>query len=195
MQQLLPVLLLAKHGYKAGMTNTPTPDTGPMTTGSPGTRGSPSGLSSSAGERAALDLWTDLVRVTGTVHALLAERLAAELGMLPEEVDLLMRLEEAPEQRLRMVDVSRSLLLSKSGVTRLVDRLVERGLVERAACPSDRRVVYAGLTDEGRRAVTAAAPLLVAGVVEHLGRHLTGDELNAVRNSLRRILTAEGVDL
>ena len=176
------------------MTNTPTPDTGPMTTGGPGRRGSPSGLSGSAGERAALDLWAHLLRVTGTVHALLADRLVVELGMLPEEVDLLMRLEEAPEQRLRMADVSRSLLLSKSGVTRLVDRVVERGLVERAACPSDRRVVYAGLTDEGRRAVVAAAPLFVAGIVEHLGRHLTGSELNTVRNNLRTILTAEGVD-
>ena len=112
----------------------------------------------SASEQAALGLWTDLLRVTGTMRALLAERLAVDLGMLPEEVDLLMRLEEAPERRLRMADVSRSLLLSKSGVTRLVDRLVERGLVERAACPSDRRVVYAGLTDEGRRAVAEAAP-------------------------------------
>jgi len=146
----------------------------------------------SASERAALDLWSDLLRVTGTVRGLLAERLDTELGMVPEEVDLLMRLEEAPEQRLRMADVSRSLQLSKSGVTRLVDRLAERGLVERAACPSDRRVVYAGLTAEGRRAVAEAAPLLVAGVVENLGRYLAENELNGVRQSLRTILASQG---
>src|SRR5450756_436479 len=146
----------------------------------------------SAREQAALGLWTDLLRVTGTMRALLAERLAVDLGMLPEEVDLLMRLEEAPERRLRMADVSRSLLLSKSGVTRLVDRLAERGLVERAACPSDRRVVYAGLTAEGRRAVAEAAPLLVAGVVENLGRYLAENELNGVRQSLRTILASQG---
>jgi DNA-binding MarR family transcriptional regulator len=62
-----------------------------------------------------------------------------------------MRLEEAPEQRLRMADLSRSLQLSKSGVTRLVDRLAERRMVARAACPGDRRVVCAGFTDTGRR--------------------------------------------
>jgi DNA-binding MarR family transcriptional regulator len=146
----------------------------------------------SASERAALDLWSDLLRVTGTVRGLLAERLDTELGMVPEEVDLLMRLEEAPEQRLRMADVSRSLQLSKSGVTRLVDRLAERGLVERAACPSDRRVVYAGLTAEGRRAVAEAAPLLVAGVVGHLADHLKARELDALQSSLRKIIAAEG---
>ena len=146
----------------------------------------------SASERAALDLWSDLLRVTGTVRGLLAERLDTELGMVPEEVDLLMRLEEAPEQRLRMADVSRSLQLSKSGVTRLVDRLAERGLVERAACPSDRRVVYAGLTAEGRRAVAEAAPLLVAGVVGHLADHLKARELDVLQSSLRKIIAAEG---
>ena len=146
----------------------------------------------SASERAALDLWSDLLRVTGTVRGLLAERLDTELGMVPEEVDLLMRLEEAPEQRLRMADVSRSLQLSKSGVTRLVDRLAERGLVERAACPSDRRVVYAGLTAEGRRAVAEAAPLLVAGAVGHLADHLKARELDALQSSLRKIIAAEG---
>jgi len=146
----------------------------------------------SASERAALDLWSDLLRVTGTVRGLLAERLDTELGMVPEEVDLLMRLEEAPEQRLRMADVSRSLQLSKSGVTRLVDRLAERGLVERAACPSDRRVVYAGLTAEGRRAVAEAAPLLVAGVVGHLADQLKARELDALQSSLRKIIAAEG---
>jgi len=72
-----------------------------------------------------------------------------------------------------MADVSRALRLSKSGVTRLVDRLAGRGLVVRAACPSDRRVVYAGLTDEGRRAAAAAAPALAAGVVRQLAGRLS----------------------
>jgi DNA-binding MarR family transcriptional regulator len=172
------------------MTNLPITETELPAMDDAGARGSSSGFSCSPSARAALDLWTYLLRVTGTVHALLAEPLAVKLGMLPEEVELLIRLDEAPERRLRMTEVSHSLLLSKSGVTRLVDRLTERGLVERAACPSDRRVVYAGLTDEGRRAVVTAAPLLVAGVVEHLGRHLTANELHDMRNSLGAILAA-----
>src|SRR5674476_245025 len=153
----------------------------------------PGGDASGSGEeRAALQLWVDLVRVTDTLRSRLTASLTAAHGLTPEEVELLVRLSEAPEQRLRMIEVSRSLVLSKSGVTRMIDRLVERGLVERAACPSDRRVVYAGLTDEGRRAVAEAAPLLIAGVVGHLADHLKARELDALQSSLRKIIAAEG---
>ena len=139
-----------------------------------------------------LDLWNDMARATAAVRARLAALFDASVGLLPEEVDLLMSLEAAAEQRLRMADVSRALQLSKSGVTRLVDRLVLRGLVVRAACPSDRRVVYAGLTAEGRDVLDEAAPLLRAGLAEHLGRHLDAGELDAARIALSKILAAEG---
>lgn len=142
-------------------------------------------------EAQTLDLWNDMVRATATVRARLAERLDADVGLLPEEVDLLMSLEAAPEQRLRMADVSRALRLSKSGVTRLIDRLVARGLVLRAACPSDRRVVYAGLTPEGAEVLGRATPLLQAGLAEHLGRHLDSRELDAACTALGKILAAE----
>ena len=101
-----------------------------------------------------------------------------------------MRLGEAPEQRLRMADVSRALRLSKSGVTRLVDRLADRGLVVRAACPKDRRVVYAGLTDEGRRAAASAAPVVAAGVAEQLAGGLSAEQLDTLTASLREVRAA-----
>jgi MarR family transcriptional regulator, 2-MHQ and catechol-resistance regulon repressor len=143
-------------------------------------------------ERAALDLWSGLTSATLLLRTRLAELLDAELGILPEEAELLVRLGEAPEQRLRMADVSRSLHLSKSGVTRLVDRLAERGLVVRAACPSDRRVVYAGLTDEGRQAAAAAAPALAAGVAKEFAGRLSPGDLDQLTASLRRLVdTAE----
>ena len=140
----------------------------------------------------ALDLWIALVRVRGVVGARLAQRLDDGLGMFPEEVELLMRLDAAPERRLRMADASSALRMSKSGVTRLVDKLAERGLVERAACPKDRRVVYCGLTEAGRDAVAEAAPLLAAGAEEHLSAHLTEREAAAMLKGLRLILEAEG---
>jgi MarR family 2-MHQ and catechol resistance regulon transcriptional repressor len=142
-------------------------------------------------ERAALGLWDGLTGAALTMRARLADLLDAELGILPEEADLLLRLAEAPEQRLRMADVSRSLRLSKSGVTRLVDRLAERGLVVRAACPSDRRVVYAGLTDEGRRTAAAAAPALAAGVAEQFAGRLSAKDLDQLTASLRRLTDTE----
>ena len=143
-------------------------------------------------ERAALELWAELTSVTGAVRTRLEQMLDAELGVLPEEADLLVRLGEAPEQRLRMADVSRALRLSKSGVTRLVDRLADRGLVVRAACPKDRRVVYAGLTDEGRRAAASAAPAVAAGVAEQLAGGLSAEQLDAVTASLRAMREPAG---
>jgi len=145
-------------------------------------------------ERAALDLWAELTSATGSVRARLSELLDTELGIVPEEAVLLVRLSEAPEQRLRMADVSSTLRLSKSGVTRLVDRLAGRGLVVRAACPSDRRVVYAGLTDEGRRAAAAAAPAMAAGVARQLDGRLSAADLDALTVSLRNLLAGVEAD-
>jgi len=139
-------------------------------------------------ERAALRLWAELTGASSTVRARLAELLDAELGILPEEADLLVRLSEAPEQRLRMADVSSRLRLSKSGVTRLVDRMAVRGLGVRAPCPKDRRVVYAGLTDEGRQAAAAAAPAIAAGVAQQLAGRLSAADLDALTASLRELL-------
>jgi DNA-binding MarR family transcriptional regulator len=139
-------------------------------------------------ERAALALWAELASATGSLRTRLADLLDVELGILPEEADLLVLLSEAPEQRLRMADVSVALRLSKSGVTRLVDRLAERGFVVRAACPKDRRVVYAGLTDEGGQVAAAAAPALAAGVAQQLAGRFSAADLDALTAALRDLL-------
>jgi MarR family transcriptional regulator, 2-MHQ and catechol-resistance regulon repressor len=146
----------------------------------------------SPAQHEAVDLLSALVRAAGAVRGRLAEQLEAEVGLLPEEADLLLRLDAAPEQRLRMADVSRSLGVSKSGVTRLVDRLEDRGLLVRAPCPKDRRVVYAGLTDAGCRVVAEAAPVLAAGADAHLAGHLSAAEAHALLAGLRKVLKAEG---
>ena len=138
-------------------------------------------------EQAVVALWGDLTHATDLVRARLAALLEAGPGLSPDEVELLLVLAAAPEKRLRMVDVSESLRLSKSGVTRLVDRLQERDLVLRAACPSDRRVVYAGLTAQGSAMLDAAAPVFVSGLMEHLGGRLEETQLERLRGDLRRI--------
>ena len=145
-------------------------------------------------ERAAAELWAELTRVHGAVRGSLETYLGGETGLLPEDADLLALLAEAPEQRLRMVDVSAALRLSKSGVTRLVDRLAEQGLVVRAACPKDRRVIYAGLTEEGRATAPAAAPAVAAGLAQLLAGRLSPAELEALTETLRRVAPAAGPD-
>jgi DNA-binding MarR family transcriptional regulator len=143
-------------------------------------------------DQAALDLWAELNGLTRFVRERLAERLDAEAGVLTDEAELLAILAEAPEQRLRMVDVSEALGLSKSGVTRLVDRLSARGLVLRAACPSDRRVIWAALTDEGRVTAGAAVPTRAAVLAELFGDRLTDAELEGLTAALRRLEPAPG---
>lgn len=145
-------------------------------------------------ERAALALWAELSGATGTLRAGLEEELGKALGILPEEAELLVALSEAPEQRLRMVDVATALHLSRSGATRLVDRLAGRELVLRAACPNDRRVVYAGLTEDGRRLAAAAAPAFAAGVARQIPGRLVAQDLDALTTSLRGLLTADTDD-
>jgi DNA-binding MarR family transcriptional regulator len=145
-------------------------------------------------ERAAAELWGELTRVHGAVRGSLGAYLEGETGLPPEDADLLVLLAQAPEQRLRMVDVSAALRLSKSGVTRLVDRLAEQGLVVRAACPKDRRVIYAGLTEEGRVTAEAAAPAVAAGLAQLLADRLSPAELEALTESLRRVAPAADPD-
>jgi DNA-binding MarR family transcriptional regulator len=146
------------------------------------------------GERAAAELWSELTRLHGAIRGSLETYLEGETGLLPEDADLLVLLAEAPEQRLRMVDVSAALRLSKSGVTRLVDRLADQGLVVRAACPKDRRVIYAGLTEEGRATAQAAAPAVAAGLAQLLAGRLSPAELEALTETLRRVAPAAGPD-
>lgn len=141
-------------------------------------------------ERAAAELWAELTRVHGAVRGSLETYLGDETGLLPEDADLLVLLAQAPEQRMRMVDVSAALRLSKSGVTRLVDRLAGQGLVVRAACPKDRRVIYAGLTEEGRATAAAAAPAVAAGLAQLLAGRLSPAELEALTEALRRVAPA-----
>ena len=152
----------------------------------------PATVTTTEREQAVVGLWGDLTYVTGVVRGRLAALLEAGPGLAPDEVELLMALAAAPEKRLRMIDVSESLRLSKSGVTRLVDRLQERDLVLRAACPSDRRVIYAGLTERGSAMVDAAAPVFVSGLVEHLGGRLDEARLERLRGDLRRIVGDDG---
>ena len=84
--------------------------------------------------------------------------------------DVLVQLSEAPGRRLRMTELADRVLLSRSGLTRLVDRLARDGLVERQACPDDARGTLAVLTDAGLERLRTAWPTHLRGVAAHLGR-------------------------
>ena len=105
-----------------------------------------------------LGAWRGLLRV----HTALVRELDAELEAAHElplsSYDVLIYLQSAPGRRLRMAELADSVLLSRSGVTRLVDRLVREGLIVRDTCESDGRGSFAVLTDEGDALLARARP-------------------------------------
>jgi DNA-binding MarR family transcriptional regulator len=94
-----------------------------------------------------------------------------------QEYVALLFLAEAPERRLRMGRLAEALTLSKSGATRLIDRLVQDGLVERAACPSDLRGAEARLTEAGLSRLRAAAPTHLRGIAEYFLATIAPEDL------------------
>ena len=104
------------------------------------------------------------------------------------DYDVLVQLSLADERRLRMSELADRLLLSRSGATRLVDRLVADGLVERVVCESDRRGQWASLTGAGHERLRQASPTHLAGVARHFLDRFDADELPALERMLERVV-------
>ena len=130
-------------------------------------------------------------------HARITERLGAELereaGLPLSWYDVLVQLHAVPGARLRMTELAAAVLLSKSGLTRLVDRMCDAGLVSRCADPADRRGTYVQLTEAGARRLHAAAPVHLSGIEQHFGRNVTSAEAATIERALGRALDALAV--
>lgn len=137
---------------------------------------------------AELGAWRGLLRV----HAALLKELDAELerahGLPLSSYEVLINLASAPEQRLRMADLADRVLLSRSGMTRLVDRLERDGLLKRQQCSVDARGCFAALTADGAAFLERARPTHLASVRERFLRHLSPDELAQLAGVWERVL-------
>lgn len=136
--------------------------------------------------------WLSLVQTHSVVSARMEARLMAACGLSLPEHELLVRLAQSPERQLRMYDLASLLLLSKSGITRVVDRLERRGLVDRKMSDSDRRVVLACLTGAGVEILEQARPFIAGGIEEFLTGHLTEQDIRTLRSLLRKVLEGNG---
>lgn len=105
--------------------------------------------------------------------------------------DVLVALSEAPERRLRMQDLARRVLFSRSGLTRLVDRMADAGLVARERCEDDRRGTYAVITAAGARRLRDASGVHLRGVREHFDRHLSDTDVRALGTALEKVVAGE----
>lgn len=140
----------------------------------------------------ALAAWLVLLQTQSVVVDALEGDLQRESGVPLPWLEVLMQVTSAPDGLLPMQELARSVLLSKSGVTRLVDRMVAAGLIAREACPTDRRIVYATATPEGRAALKKALPLHAASLARHFSSLLTPAELVMLRTTLKKVLDAAG---
>ena len=135
-----------------------------------------------------LATWRTFLRAHARVVRELERELQADQGMALTDYDVLVQLAAADERRLRMSELADRLLLSRSGATRLIDRLVAEGLVERVVCESDRRGQWASLTDAGRDRLRRASPTHLSGVERHFLDRFSPEELPALEGMLERVI-------
>jgi DNA-binding MarR family transcriptional regulator len=135
--------------------------------------------------------WARLVRAYHEVKRELNTRLSAEHGLTINEYEVLLNLARAEELRMRRIDLSEALILSPSGITRMLNRLEASGLVEKGTCDTDARVTYAVLTDEGMSRLRAAATSHNAVIEEMIGDHLAERQLDTLTEILEQL---PGVD-
>jgi DNA-binding MarR family transcriptional regulator len=143
----------------------------------------------------AVRAWTRLLRAHAATTRLLSAELQADHGLTLNDFEALYVLSRAEGGRLKRVELARLLLLSPSGITRLLEGLERAGLVRRTTCPTDLRVAYAELTPEGRERLEAASCAHVGSIRELMEEHFSGDELDELGEMLGRLPgVAEGDD-
>jgi DNA-binding MarR family transcriptional regulator len=135
-----------------------------------------------------LRAWRGMLRVHATLTKALDAELEAEHGLPLSSYEVLMHLADAEGRRMRMSDLAASVILSRSGLTRLVDRLEREGLIARESCPSDARGSFAKLTDAGRRKLDAARATHLAGVRSLFVDHFEPEELERLGAAWERVL-------
>lgn len=142
----------------------------------------------------AVRAFISLVRAHSAATRRLSAQLMADHGLTINDYEVMLRLSRAPEQRLRRVDLAEQVLLTASGITRLLDGLEAAGLVGRSACASDRRVVYAVLTEDGQAKLRKASTSHVAQIDALFGEAYDDRELASVVDLLQKLAADKSDD-
>lgn len=135
-----------------------------------------------------LESWRTFLRAYTQVRRHLERELEDEQGMSLAEYEVLLVLAYSADRQMRMSDLAEMLLLSRSGATRLIDRLEAVELVQRVSCDTDRRGQWAQLTDAGYERLRAASPTHLRGIAEHFLDRIPADELSALQGTLERVV-------
>jgi DNA-binding MarR family transcriptional regulator len=136
---------------------------------------------------AELDAWTGLLRAHAAVTRQFNRELIASHGLTVNDFEVLMHLEHADGGRLRRVDLAERVLLTASGITRLLDGLERSQLVCKASCAADARVTYAEITEAGRTRLAAARVSHIEGVRGLFAERYSAEELAELTALLHRL--------
>src|SRR5581483_1614848 len=138
-------------------------------------------------EGAALGAWRCFLQSHASILRALDAELVVEHGMTTRDYEVLLYLAQAPDRRLPMSKLAANTMLTRSGITRLVDGLVSAGLIERVACPEDARVSYAELTAEGYRKLRDAGCTHIASVRRLFVEYFDDAEIEQLASLLGRL--------
>jgi len=138
-------------------------------------------------EGVALDAWRSYLQSHAAILRELDAELIAEHGMTTRDYEVLLYLAQADDQRLPMSALAERTMLTRSGITRLVDGLVNAGLLERESCANDARVSYACLTSAGYEKLRKAGFTHVAGIERLFLAHFSRDEVEQLATLLTRL--------
>jgi DNA-binding MarR family transcriptional regulator len=131
-------------------------------------------------DRDELAAWRGMLRVHSDMTRVLDAELTHRHGLPLTSYEVLLFLADSPDGRMRMSELADSVLLSRSGLTRLVDRLERDGLLEREQCEEDARGYFAAITDRGRALFTEARRTHLAGVRERFLSRFSRDDLQTL---------------
>ena len=135
-----------------------------------------------------LRAWRGMLRAHAALTKALDADLDAEHGLPLSSYEVLLYLNDAEGGRMRMRDLAASVILSRSGLTRLADRLEREGLIARESCPSDARGSFAVITPAGVEKLAAARATHLDGVRTLLLQHFSDDELDALGDAWDRVV-------
>jgi DNA-binding MarR family transcriptional regulator len=141
-----------------------------------------------------IEPWRAFLQAHARLTRRLDEELRAEHDLSLAEYDALLTIADAPDRRIRMRQLADRVILSKSGVTRLIDRLVLDGLVQRDACLSDARGAEAVLTTAGLDRLRRASRTHLRGIDEHFLSAIDEADLSVIQRSMRAVSERAGVD-
>jgi len=143
-------------------------------------------------EGAALEAWRSYLKSHASILRALDADLIAQHGMTSRDYEVLLYLSQAPERKLPMSALAESTMLTRSGITRLIDGLVACELIERISCPGDARVSYAHLTDAGYDKLREAGDTHVASIRKLFLEHFSAEETEQLASMLSRLPGAGG---